>query len=160
MNKLVNTNFNQLFIRKLDTFFKKQNYEVKIDIFSEKRNQYFKLKNSDSSTDNSVLELTSFYIAVNYFYTLNKKAMNKNKSMNTKDLKKFNDFSIKSINKKRFSKKESILLDKSSTIVELLKNKRSYRDISKYFRSYHRIEISHTYIRNVVLKYPQIFWNL
>ena len=53
-------NISVLILKKLDNFFRNQNQEVKIDIFSEKRNEFFKLKNENPSADFSVLELAAF----------------------------------------------------------------------------------------------------
>lgn len=145
-------------ISKLDNFFKNQTDEVKLDIFSEKRNQYFKIKNLNPSTELSVLEVKSFYLAINYFYNLKQKATSKNKSMSTSELKKYNEYTIKASKKQnRIALKEEFLLDKSSIVNNLLFEKSSYREISNYFNKYHNKSISHTYIKKIIEKYPAIF---
>lgn len=157
-NSIESTKLPNILIKRLDNFFKNQNEEIKLDIFSEKRNQFFKLKNIDSSTDNLVLELKSFYSAIDYFYNLHENANSKNKSMLTKDLKKYNEFTIKSSKKQnRSALKEEFLVDKSSIVNDLLLSRRSYREISYFFSKYHNKSISHTYIRRVITKYPEIF---
>ena len=65
---------------------------------------------------------------------------------------------IKSSKKaKRISKKEDFLIDKSSILQSLIMENRSYRKMSNFFKKYHRMDISHTYIKQVIEKYPNIF---
>uniref|UniRef100_UPI0040487F1E hypothetical protein n=1 Tax=Aliarcobacter sp. TaxID=2321116 RepID=UPI0040487F1E len=56
-NILLHTNISIFMIKKLDNFFSRQTIQVKNDIFSEKRNEFFKLKNENPSADFSALEL-------------------------------------------------------------------------------------------------------
>lgn len=145
-------------IKKLDNFFKKQNEEIKLDIFSEKRNEYFKLKNQFPSIETSMLEMASFYSSIFNFYKLNQNTSSKNKSMSTAELKKFNDFSIKSVTKQKYiARKENFLLDKSSIVNDLIAKKRSYREMSDYFKRFHKMKVSHTYLKKTIDKYPNIF---
>lgn len=157
-NNLIHANISSVLLKKLDNYFSKQNIEVKKNIFIEKRNQYFKLKNLNPSIEISVLELESFYSAINYFYNLHQKATSKNKSMSTSELKKYNEYTIKASKKQnRIALKEEFLLDKSSIVNNLLFEKSSYREISNYFNKYHNKSISHTYIKKIIEKYPAIF---
>lgn len=66
-----------LSIKKLDNFFKNQNIEVKSDIFSEKRNEFFKLKNENPNADFTALDLAAFYNAIQNFYELKEKSIKK-----------------------------------------------------------------------------------
>ena len=157
-NILLFTDIPILKIKKLDNFFSRQTIHVKTDIFSEKRNEFFKLKNKNPSADFSALELSAFYNAIQIFYNLKEKATKKNKTMSLKALKKYEDYLLKSSsNSKIFSKKEDFLLDKSSIINYLLNKNISYREMALFFKKRYKINISHTYIRQVVEKYPLIF---
>lgn len=145
-------------IKDLDNFWKNQNLEIKNEIFSEKRNEFFKLKNLTPSADNTALEIASFYNAINNFYNLKKKGIEKNKTFSTTEIRKYEDFIIKSSKKaKRISKKESFLLDRSSIVQSLINEDYSYREMSSFFKKNHRIDISHTYIKQIIEKYPNIF---
>lgn len=145
-------------IKDLDNFWKNQNLTVKTDIFSEKRNEFFKLKNKNPSADRSALEIASFYSAINNFRNLGKKSVEKNKTLSTIEMRKYENFMIKSSKKaKRISKKEDFLIDKSSILQSLIMENRSYRKMSNFFKKYHRMDISHTYIKQVIEKYPNIF---
>ena len=95
-NILFHTNIPVLMIKKLDNFFSRQTIQVKNDIFSEKRNEFFKLKTENPSADFSVLELTAFYNAIQIFYNLREKARKKNKTMSTSEIKEYGNFLIKS----------------------------------------------------------------
>lgn len=145
-------------IRKLDNFWKNQNLEIKSEIFSEKRNEFFKLKSLNQSAEISALEIASFYFAISNFYNLKEKGMKKNKNFSTTEIRRYEDFLIKSSKKSnRISKKENFLLDKSSIILSLINEDYSYREMSSFFKKYHRIDISHTYIKQIIEKYPDIF---
>lgn len=157
-NILLYTNISVLTLKKLDYFFRNQNLEVKIDIFSEKRNEFFRLKNENPSADFSVLELTAFYNAIQIFYNLKEKVTMKNKTMSTAEIKRYENFIIRSSEKsKKISKKENVLLDKSSIINSLINENRSYREISIFIKKHHKIKISHTYIKQIIEKYPSVF---
>lgn len=157
-NILLHTNISIFMLKKLDNFFSKQTIQFKNDIFSEKRNEFFKLKNEHPSADFAVLELAAFYISINNFYDLKEKAIKKNKTMSTQDIKKYESYLIKSsFSSKKVSQKENFLLDKSSIINSLISENISYREISLFIKNRYKINISHTYIRQVVEKHPSIF---
>ncbi|BAK72792.1 hypothetical protein [Arcobacter sp. L] len=157
-NILRYANISVLILKKLDNFFRNQNLEVKIDIFSEKRNEFFKLKNEHPSADFSALELAAFYNAIQIFYNLRERATKKNKTMSLKEIEKYEDYLLKSSSYlKKISKKEDFLLDKSSIINSLISENKSYREMSFFISKHYKINISHTYIRQVVEKYPLIF---
>lgn len=157
-NILRYTNISILMLRKLDNFFKNQNLEVKIDIFTEKRNEFFRLKNENPSANFSALELAAFYNAIQIFYNLRQKAIKKNKTMSTAEIKKYGNFLIKSSTSlKKISKKENFLLDKSSIICGLISENKSYREISFFIKKQYKTSISHAYIRQIVEKHPLIF---
>lgn len=155
---LLHTNISILMLRKLDNFFKNQNIEIKNDIFIEKRNEFFRLKNENPSADFTVLELAAFYNAIQIFYNLRQKAIKKNKTMSTAEIKKYGNFLIKSSTSlKKTSKKENFLLDKSSMICGLISENKSYREMSLFIKYQYKTSISHAYIRQIVEKYPLIF---
>lgn len=157
-NILLYTNISIFMIKKLDNFFSKQTIQVKNDIFSEKRNEFFKLKNENPSADFTALELAAFYNAIQLFYNLRQKAMKKNKTMSTSEIKKYENFIIRSSEKsKKISKKENVLLDKSSIINSLISENKSYREMSFFISKHYKINISHTYIKQIIEKYPSIF---
>ena len=157
-NILLHTNISVLMLKKLDNFFSRQTIHVKTDIFSEKRNEFFKLKNENPSADFSALELAAYYNAIQSFYNLKVKATKKNKTMSLKAIKKYEDYLLKSSsNSRKFSKKEGFLLDKSSIINYLLSKNISYRIMALFIKKRYKINISHTYIRQIVEKYPSIF---
>ena len=157
-NVLLHTNISVFILRKLDNFFSKQTIQIKNDIFSEKRNEFFKLKNEHPSGDFVALELAAFYISINIFYDLKEKAIKKNKTMSLKEIKKYEDFLIKSsFSSKRISQKENFLLDKSSIICSLISKNKSFREMSLFIKNQYKINISHTYIKQIIKKYPLIF---
>lgn len=157
-NILEYTNITICQIKEFDNFWKNQNIEIKSEIFSEKRNEFFKLKNLNPSAELPALEMASFYSTISNFYNLKEKRMKKNKTFSTSEIKKYEDFIIRSSKKsQRISKKENFLLDKSSIVISLINENRSYREMSDFFKKYHKTPISHTYIKQIIEKYPNIF---
>lgn len=157
-NILVYTNIQISHLKNLDNFWKNLHLEVKSKIFLEKRNEFFKLKNQNPSAELSALEMASFYNVLSNFYDLKEKGMKKNKTFSTAELNKYEDFVIKSSKRfQRTSKKENFLLDKSSIVLSLINENRSFREMSSFFKRYHKIAISHTYIKQIIEKYPNIF---
>lgn len=159
-NILAYTNIQISHLKNLDNFWKNQNLTVKYDIFNEKRNEFFKLKNLNPSAELSALEMASFYSAINNFYNLKEKGMKKNKTFSTVEIKKYESFIIKSSNKSpKISKKENFLIDKSSIVQNLIDENRSYREMSNFLKKYYKMTISHTYIKQIIEKYPNVFEN-
>lgn len=157
-NILVYTNIQISHLKDLDNFWKNLNLEIKSEIFSEKRNEFFKLKNQNPSAEISALEMASFYNAISNFYNLKEKGMKKNKTFSTSEIKKYENLIIKSSKKfQRISKKENFLLDKSSIILSLIDENRSYREMSNFLKKYYRMTVSHTYIKQIIEKYPNVF---
>lgn len=145
-------------IKKYDNFFKNQNFEVKQIIFEDKRNFYFKLKNENSHMKDSELELQAYYQAIEQLYNLKDEMKSKNKCLSVKKQKKYQEYTILSTKvTKKLSEKENFLLNRSSIIIDLINDNRSYRKMSKYIKKYHQLNISHTYIREIINKYPHIF---
>lgn len=143
---------------KFDKFFSKQNLEVKKDIFQQKKNEFFKLKNENSSADHSALELVSFYVAINNFYNLKEKINKRNENLSTKELKDYENLMINSIEKDRkITMKENFIIDKSSIINKLIQQNTSLRNMSIFFKNNYKKNISHTFINNTIRKYPNIF---
>jgi hypothetical protein len=157
-NILVYTNIQISHLKNLDNFWKNLNLEIKSKIFSERRNEFFKLKNQNPSAELSALEIASFYLSISNFYNLKEKGMKKNKTFSSAELNKYEDFVIKSSKRfQRISKKENFLLDKSSIVLSLINENYSYREMSSFFKKYHKIAISHTYVKQIIEKYPNIF---
>ena len=103
--------------------------------------------------------MIAFYSAIKSFYDLKTQATKKNKILSTNELKKYDNFLLKSSKKnQRISKKENSLLDKSSIINSLISENKSYREMSIFFKKYYKLKVSHTYIKQIIDKYPIIFY--
>lgn len=157
-NILKYTNIPHSRLKILDNFYRKQNLEIKIEIFMEKRNKFFKLKNENPNDDLSTLDMAGFYIAIESFYELKVKVTKKNKTLCANDLKKYDNYLVKSFkNNNKISKKENSLLNKSSVLNSLILEGRSYREMSLFFKQYYKLDVSHTYIKQIIDKYSTIF---
>lgn len=131
-------------ILKLGRWFARQNTSVKIDIFNEQRNQFFKYKKLVEHQE--IVPLIAFYMAVKHYYDLDFKHNAKNKSMNIKEFEKSSDFSVKQYKSVRLKVKREKLLNLWSVIKSLKSEGFSMRKISNFLQSKHRLKVSHTYI--------------
>ncbi len=133
---------------KLVNWFNRQNDLIKIDIFKEQKNQFFKLKSIDSKVEET-LQLTAFYLAIDKFYNLVNLNNQKNKSQNLVKLASISNFSIKKSRKIRMKEKREKLINIWSVIQKLKAENFSLREISKHLKSVHRMDVSHTYIDEI-----------
>jgi len=143
VTKLSNKN-----IVKLINWFKRQNDLVKIDVFKEQKNQFFRLKSTDMKLEET-LQLIAFYLAIDKFYNLENLNNQKNKGQNLAKLASISNFSIKKSRKVRIKKKRDKLINIWSVVQKLKEKDFSLRDISQYLKSKHRMNVSHTYIDEI-----------
>lgn len=144
---VLKTKLSQQAIQALDRWYSRQNFLVKLDIFKEQKNQFF--KHAKLVENQETVPLIAFYMAIKHYYDLEMQHKRKNQSMNLKDLEKSSDFSIKQFRKTKVKAKREKLLNLWSVIIELKNQGFSFREISKFLRSRHRFEVSHTYITNI-----------
>lgn len=131
----------------LGNFFNHQNILIQIDIFKEQKNQFFNLKNKFEV--NETTSLSAFFLANQVFYSKEQLHKKKNKSQDLSSLGNIADFSIKSFRKNRLKEKREKLLNTWSVVERLKTENFSFRQISQYLRSKHRLDVSHTYIRKI-----------
>jgi len=130
----------------LVNWFAKQNTPVQIDVFSEQKNQFFKLKGECQEAH--IVPLAAFLLSIEHFYSLEASRNSKNKQNDLSALKKVSNFSIKKAKKEKHNEKREKLLNLWSVIQKLRAEDFSFRDISDYLRGHHRLQVSHTYINN------------
>jgi len=133
--------------QKLINWFARQNILVQIDIFSEQKNQFFKVKNQHENLQ--VVPLAAFLLSIQYFYELETSKNGKSTKTDLTESGKISKFSIKKAKKEKYKEKREKLLDLRSVILELKKAGASLRDISDYLRGRHHFVVSHTYIRDL-----------
>lgn len=143
--------------KKLKKWFTNQNLLVEIEIAKMKRDCYFSLQSENKNVDKSVLEITAQYQSYKYYYELASSIKNKNSSMSLHQQKKLNDYLIKKSDNVKVNIKEEYLLNRSAIVNELLEKGKSFRYIAKFLKGTLRKNISHTYVRTVIKKYPNIF---
>ncbi|WP_320035763.1 hypothetical protein [Halarcobacter sp.] len=143
--KLKLTNESQ---KKMINWFSRQNEEIKLKIFEEKRNHFFKLK-QDINEKNEIVDYMSFILAVKVIHEkldyLNKK--NKSKSLN--EITHITNLELKSFKKVSKKEKYDAIVDRFSIIDKLREESYSWRDISLIFKTKYRQDVSHQYIKNV-----------
>ncbi|WP_321313640.1 hypothetical protein [Halarcobacter sp.] len=134
--------------KKMINWFSRQSEEIKLKIFEEKRNYFFKLK-QDVNEKNEILDYMSFILAVKDIHDkldyLNKK--NKSKSLN--EIAHITALELKSLKKAPRKEKYDAIVDRFSIIQKLREKSFSWRDISLIFKTKYRQNVSHQYIKNV-----------
>jgi len=133
--------------KKLTNFFKSQSVDIQTDIFKEQKNQYFVLKNKFGT--NETISLSAFFISVDIFYQQERLQKKKNKSQDLHSLVHISDSAIKKFRKDKPKEKREKLLNLISVIKKLRTENFSFRQISQYLRSKHRLDVSHSYIRQI-----------
>ena len=131
----------------LVNFFNKQNILIQIDIFKEQRNQFFKLKNKFETSE--ITSLAAFFQAINTFYETEQLQKKKNKSQDLSSLADISNFAIKKFQTNKLKEKREKLLNVWSVVQKMKAENVSFRKISKYLRSKHRFDVSHSYIRQI-----------
>jgi len=127
---------------KLINWFNRQDFVMKLEVFNEQKSQYFILKNQDHDF-REILSIASFYIAINKLHKQVKMGSNKNKTM------KLNKLIQSNFKPRKRKVKREKLLNIWSKIQSLKADGFSFREISVYLKSKHRLIVSHTYIRTV-----------
>lgn len=130
--------------KKLINWFNKQNLLIKIDIFKEHKNQFFKLKKRFDK--NEIIGFISFILAIKTFYEKEQQLEKKNTSLILGSIKAQTDFSIKKFRKARKKEKREKLLNIWSVVKRMKEENYSFRAISLYIKQRHRFEVSHSYI--------------
>ena len=141
------TRLSQQAIQVLDKWYSRQNILIKLDIFTEQRNQFFKY--SKQLENKNLVSVIAFYMAIKHYHEQITLHMNKNKSMSLTSLEKTSDFAIKQFKKAKTKVKREKLINLCSVIRKLKNEGCSFRDVSKILRSKYRFQVSHTYISQV-----------
>jgi len=144
---VIETKLSQEAIKELDRWYSRQNILIKCDIFNEQRNQYFKY--SKQLENKNLISVIAFYMAIKNFNDQMTLHSIKNKSMSLKNSEKTSDFAIKQFKKAKTKVKREKLINLWSVIRKLKNEGCSFRDVSKFLRSKHRFQVSHTYISQV-----------
>jgi len=137
------TKYTVSFSKKLGNWFTKRPIEVKIDIFKEQRNLFFKLKNKNIGVSDSFITLITFYQSIDKFYQIDKNLNSKNKTMKMEKIIKGN------YNEPRKRIIRDKLLDIWSEVQELRNLGASPEKVVKLARSKHRFDISREYIYKI-----------
>jgi len=114
-------------------FFAKVDITTKLKILTSQKELFHKLKSSYGDVENTVLTLASLILAIDAV------------------VKKLDDVNLKAINIRAKNKKAKVKRQKVLgywAIVRTLKLEQnmSFRDISRYFAKYHKIEVSYSTI--------------
>lgn len=109
---------------------------MKLQILQLQKQLFYKLKGTHSDLDNAMLTLSSLILAID---SVAKEL----------DVVSFNAIKLRGRNKKTKIKRQKLL--GYWAIVKTLKidQKMSFRDISSYFRKYHKLEVSYSTIHGI-----------
>lgn len=139
--------------RSLTRWFNKQNEIIQVDIFKEQKEQFFRLRNKNSSSN--TIALSAFYLAINKFFEKDKILQKKNKSHNLDYLKSVTEFAILKNEEVRTNDVREKLLNFSSFIFTMQKKGKSLRKIKKDLLNIYKFEVSHTSISNFIKEFEK-----
>jgi len=136
---------------KLLRWLARQNESIIHLAFQKQKEHYFTLSGVQEN-DKSILYMSSLYLATAELYNTLQGKQNKNKAINLSTVSDKSSLQAKQFKKKRVSIKYEQLLNIQSKLLFLIdKEGLSYREMSKFFETYHRLKVSHTLIRQVYL---------
>ena len=124
----------------------KQNEEVILLAFEKQKEQLFKL-NHFKEDNRSILYLSAMYLAINDLYQISRAPLSKNRSGDLMNIQNVTNLQIKQFKKDYESQKIDRLMNLKGKLITLKNDENmSYRDISKFLKKYHRLDVSHTTI--------------
>jgi len=144
-NLMVATKLSNEQRKKLVRWLNRQNILIIIEVFKEQRNQYFRLKSTIK--DETITSISSFYLAIYKFYTIEQDFRKKHKSNSIEKIAKYSNFIIKQSQKPSKKPKLEKLRNMWSVIEKYKKNGESFRKISINLQIYYKFEVTHSYIQ-------------
>ncbi|WP_193315833.1 hypothetical protein [Poseidonibacter ostreae] len=135
----------------LVNWFKKQNILIKLEIFKEKKNQFYKLKSIDADIDKELLDYISLLKAIEKLNRQEEYLKKKNKNMTIENIKSISNIEIIKLRKARKRKKYEQVLNRWSIVTRLRTESVSWRGIEEYFLTKYKIKISHQWLRHMYI---------
>jgi len=128
-------------------WFTHQNDLIVQDVFKLKKNHFYRLKSENHITDIVLIDVIAFYLAIKEIIAQTKITNRKNRSGSFGFLRKIGETRAKQLRKPRLNPKREKLLNLQGVIKDLIESKKySYRAVSAYLKTYHRLAASHTTI--------------
>ena len=123
-----------------------QNEEIVLIAFEKQKEYFFQLSKQDEP-NKSVLYLSALYMAVDHLYGTYYSQNSKRREMDLHSLQGATRLQAKKLKRTAQSMKYDKLLNLKNKIL-VLKNEEnlSFRQISKFLLTYHKLEVSHSYI--------------
>ena len=134
----------------------KQNEEVILLAFEKQKEQLFKL-NYIKEDNRSILYLSAMYLAIDELYQTSRSSLSKNRSGDLGNIQDVTNLQIKQFRKDHESQKTDRLLNLKGKLITLKNDERmSYRDIAKFLKKYHRLDVSHTTIHTFFKSFMKV----
>lgn len=130
------TKLNQISQKNMVQFFAKVDIRTKLNIIQHQRSIFHKIKSAYTDVDNAVLTLASLILAI---ATVAKELDDVN----------LNAIKMRGKNQKTKIKREKVLGYWAIVRTLKLEQSMSFRDISSYFKKYHKFEVSYSTIREL-----------
>ena len=121
----------------------KKNEEIVLLVFEKQKNHLFKL-NGIKEENRSLIYLSAMYLALEELYLAERLSLSKNKGGDLKDIQNITEMQVKGFKKNTEAPKIERLLNLKGKMVALRnEHKMSYRDISRFLKKHHRLDVSH-----------------
>ncbi len=129
---------------KILRWFARQNEEVILLAF-EKQKEHLFILNKLKESNRSIIYLASIYLAIEELHIAEKLPFSKNKGNNLEDMQDITTLQAKAFKKNTEAPKVEKLLNLKSKVLTLKDEQNmSYRNIAKFLKKYHRLDVSHT----------------
>jgi len=124
----------------------RQNEELILVAFEKQKDFFFRLpKNKEENK--SVLYLAAYCMAAEALYSILVQKKRKNKVINLQEVSDTTSIQVKQFKRHQKSEKYDRLLNLKGKIFKLIEEEKlSFRQVSKFLKTYHRLEVSHSYI--------------
>ncbi len=131
---------------KILRWFARQDEEVILLAFERQKTHLFKLSQIKEE-NRSIIYLSAMYLAIDTLYQAGKLPLSKNKGSSLEEIQNITDLQIRQFKKNIEAPKIERLLNLKGKMITLRNDQNmSYRDISKFLKKYHRLDVSHTTI--------------
>jgi len=133
----------------------RQNEELQLVAFEKQKDFLFNLSKMEEK-NKSILYLAAYCMAADALYVLLVQKKSKNKAIDIHDVVDTTTMQAKQFKRIQVSEKWNKLLNLQGKIIRLIEaEKLSYREVSRFLKTYHRLEVSHSYIATFYQKYKE-----
>jgi hypothetical protein len=133
----------------------RQNEELQLVAFEKQKDFLFGLSRQQEE-NRSILYLASYIMAADALHRVLVRKDRKNKAIELHEIPDATRIQVKQFKQAQRAEKFEKLLNLRGKIVKLIEEEKlSYREVSRFLQTYHRLEVSHSYIATFYHKHKE-----